>query len=169
MTESGEDLERKDGQPQDPPAEKPEDKGGKEHPETVPWNQYVGLKEKFNKVETELKGKISGLEEKLTQGISAEEHERIKQELDTTKGQLQQVSDELKSIKEASIVEKRNALKSRGMPEEKVDAMSGDALNAALEALAFAKPAPDMGSGGGSGGLKGSPMELARIAYSTNK
>jgi len=33
------------------------------------------------------------------------------------------------------------------------------------------RPSPDLGSGGGSGELKGSPMELARQAYesSSNK
>jgi len=31
------------------------------------------------------------------------------------------------------------------------------------------KPKPDLGGGGGSGGLKGSPMELARQAYANSK
>lgn len=167
MTESGEGVEeKKEGQQEPPVNEKPE--GDKGHPENVPWNQYVGLKEKFNKVETELKGKISSLEEKLTQGISAEEHDKIKQELEETKSKFLQTSEELTKVKEAGVTEKRAALKSRGVPEEKVNSMSEDALNAALETLKFVKPAPDMGSGGGSGGLQGSPMELARIAYSTN-
>jgi len=143
-----------------------EGKEGTSHPENVPWNQYVGVKEKLSKTETrhatELKErdeKIQSLEEQLRNAPTKEEHDRIKAELEAKTGELQ-------SFKDKSVSEKREALKRKGVPEEEVNKMSEDALEVANRVLEQYKPKPDMGGGGGKAALTGSPSELARRAYS---
>ena len=133
--------------------------------------QYVGLKEKFNKVESSLKEQISGLEEKLKSAVTWESYTKLKQELDETKETLQRVSEELNAIKEKTVSEKRGILKEKGISEEKLAAMSEKELDALLDVVSTikAKPAPDLGVGGGMGNLAGSPMELATLAYSKQK
>lgn len=143
-------------------------KDGK-HPETVSWNQYVGVKESLGKKLDAATSKVTSLEEQLKTAIKPEDHQRIKAELDSEKASKKALADELTQIKEASVTDKRNLLIKSGLPEEKVKTLSGDALNAAVmvaEGLGGRKPGPDMGGGGGSGTLTGSPMELARQAYS---
>jgi len=147
------------------------DKDGK-YPETVSWKQYVGTKESLGKkLEAERqstaseKQKVTSLEEKLKEATSAEEFTKVKTELDEVKGKLQTSEEELTTIKNQSLSEKRESLTKRGIPEEKTKDMSVKELDAAILALGHSKPGADLGGGGGSGDLKGSPMELAVKAY----
>lgn len=143
----------------------PADKEGK-YPELVPWSKYVGIKESLGgKLDSE-RAKVTSLEERLKGVISSEEHERVKGELEQTKANLQTITDELNTTKEKSLTEKRNTLIKRGMPEDKVKDMSDKELNAVLVAVEHIKPGADLGRGGGSSPLEGSPLELARRAYS---
>jgi len=142
------------------------EKGGK-HPETVSWSQYVGIKEKFNRVETEYKGKVGTLEEQLKVAVSTEEHNRIKAELEEASAKLKTTSEELQGIKDKSASEKREILVKRGVPEDKAKGMSEKEMDTVLGVLGtVTTPKPDLGGGGGSGSLVGSPMELAQRAYS---
>ncbi len=146
------------------------DEKGK-YPEVVPWSKYVGIKESLgNKLDAE-RVKVTGLEEKLKNAASTEEFTKVKAELDETKTKLQTTDDELKNTKEKTLTEKRGILVKRNIPEDKVKDMSVVELDAALVVLEHSKPGADMGGGGGgSDGLKGSPMELAQKAYaSSNK
>jgi len=138
----------------------------KQHPETVPWSQYVGLKEKFTRVEGELKGKVQGLEEQLKQAVNPEEFQKVQKELDEAKGKLDSTSTELETIKGQALTEKREFLVKKGVKEEKIKEASVKELDILIDAIGGFKPSPDLGSGGGSGSLQGvSPMELARRAY----
>jgi hypothetical protein len=133
-----------------------------EHPETVSWTQYVGLKEKFNKVESELKEKVRGLEEQVKNSVTLEEHTKAKAE-------LEKVSGELKAMQNKSLEEKRGILKGK-VPDEEIAEMSEKELDTVIKVLRISKPAPDLsGGGGGSGGLTGTPMDLARRAYESKK
>lgn len=144
------------------------------YPEVVPWDKYVGVKEMLTKAKTqatELGEKVTSLEEKL-KNASPEEAGKVKKELEdakgelgTTKEKLQTTEEELTSLKEKTLTEKRDILKKRGIPEDKVKDMSDKELTAAIMVLGHSKPAPDLGGGGGSGGLEGSPLELAQRAY----
>ena len=136
------------------------------HPETVSWSQYVGIKEKFNRVEGELKGQVTSLGEQLKNAVTPEEHERIKTELAEAKTKAQTATDELSSAKEKTLTEKRATLTKKGIPEDKIKDMSDKELDAAFMALEHSKPNPDLGGGGGTNQLMGkSPMELAQAAY----
>ena len=140
------------------------DETGK-YPETVPWKQYVGIKESLGKKLDSERTKVTSLEEKLKTATSAEEFNKVKQELEDTKTKLTTTSDELKTTKEKTLTEKRSALTKRGIPEDKVKDMSDKELDAAMVVLEHSKPSPDLGSGGGASPLVGSPMELAVRAY----
>jgi len=141
-----------------------------EHPETVPWGQYVGIKESLGKKLDTATQKVGTLEEQLKGTISKEEHDKIKAELETTKTDAQKAADELKTSKDATLAEKRSALVKKGVAEDKVKGMSAEQMDGLLGVIATLKPGADMGGGGGGGELKGSPMELARQAYgSSNK
>ena len=139
------------------------------HPETVPYHQYIGLKEKFNKVEADLKGKVGVLEEQLKKAVSPEEHNKIKAELDATKAEKTKLETDMKAAKEQTLSEKRATLVKRGVPEADIKDMSEKELAIYEKALGIQttdKPRPDMGVGGGSGVPQGKPMDLARQAYS---
>jgi hypothetical protein len=136
------------------------------HPETVPWNKYVGIKESLGGKLEKAQEQVKDLEEKLRNAPNAEEFGKIKGELDTTKAKLTEVETELGKSKEKTVSELRETLKGKGVPAEKVDKMSEIELRAANDVLGDRKPAPDLGSGGGSGELKGSHQELAKRAYS---
>lgn len=142
------------------------DKEGK-FPEVVPKHQYIGVKESLGKKLDAEKQKVASLEEQLKKAVKQEDFDKIKGELEEAKTKFQTASDELKGVKEKSIAEKKEFLKSKGIPEEEVNQMSEDALTGAVKVLERQKPKLDLGGGGGgSGELKGSPMELARKAYS---
>ncbi len=144
----------------------------KPHPETVPWNQYVGLKEKFNKSETRWNEEKTSLEEQLKNAPDKGTAEALKKELDELKVAHEQIKAELAGFKEKSISEKRATLVAKGVSEEKVKGLSEkelDLLNETIGSINVPdkkKPAPDFGSGGGAAVLTGSPMDLARQAYS---
>jgi hypothetical protein len=141
---------------------------GATHPETVPYHKYIGVKEMLSKAET----KATNLAEQLKQAPSAEEHARIKAELETEKAERKKASDELNTFKEQSLSGKRATLIARGVAEEDIKNASEKELmiisKALGEAKPVAKPAPDFGGGGGSGSLKGSPLDLARQAYASS-
>ena len=158
-------MEGKEGVDVAPDAEeiKPDAEG--KHPETVPWNRYVGIKESFGKKLSVSEDKVKSLEEQLKNAPNAEEFTRIKSELDSTKTKLQTIEGELTKQKEKSVSELRATLKGKGISDEKVAKMSETEMQMVLEVLGDTKPLPDMGSGGGSGELRGSPQELAVRAY----
>lgn len=146
---------------------KPDSQG--KYPETVPWSQYVRTKETIgNKLNTE-RERVKALEEQLKTAVKPEDLKKVQDELNQAKADKQKTADELKAIKDSSISEKKAILVKQGIPEAEVKDMSEDALNAAVKVMGYSKPGmprPDMGAGGGAGELKGSPMELARQAYS---
>lgn len=158
-------MEGQDNEGKNPDAEEIKPDADGKHPETVPWNRYVGIKESLGKKLTTSEEKVKDLEEKLQNAPNAEEHEKLKKELEETKSKLTTTADELNKSKEKSVSELREALKSKGVPAEKVDKMSEAELRAVNDVIGSKKPAPDLGSGGGSGKLEGSPRELARRAY----
>jgi len=140
------------------------------HPETVPWNKYVGIKESLGgKLKTE-GDKAKSLEEQLKNAPNKEEHDKTVKELDEAKSELQKVKDELNQGKEKTANELREALKeSKAFTEEELGKMSEAELRAAVKA-AGGKPKslPDLGGGGGGGVPTGSPMKLARDAYASS-
>jgi len=119
------------------------------HPETVSWNQYVGIKESLGGKLEKATQKVTDLEEQVKKAVSTEEHGRIAQELEETKTKFQAISDELKTTKEATLSEKRATLTQRGISAEDVKTMSEEQINGAIKVLATYKPKPDMGGGGG--------------------
>jgi len=139
-------------------------KDGK-YPESVPWSQYVGIKESLGKKLDSERQKVTSLGEQLKKATSAEEVEALRKKATETEGKLKTTEEELTNLKNQSLAEKREVLTKRGIPGDKVKDMSAKELDAAILALGHAKPAPDMGGGGGSGELKGSPMDLAVRAY----
>lgn len=157
------DEEGKDDVGKEPEDIKPDASG--KYPEVVPWNQYVGIKESLGKKLDSERAKVTSLEERLKGAASTEELGKLKMELEETKTKLQTTTTELTGIKDKSVSEKRATLVKRGIPEDEVKDMSDQELSAALKVLAHSKPAPDMGGGGGSTELKGSPLDLAVRAY----
>jgi len=121
------------------------------HPETVSWNQYVGIKESLGKKLDTATAKVGTLEEQLKGAISTDDHNKVKGELEEAKTKLQTATDELTGIKEKSVSEKRETLIKRGVSEEKVKAMSETELNGAMGVLDSVKPKPDLSPGGGGG------------------
>lgn len=145
---------------------KPDEQG--KHPETVPWSKYVGIKESLgSKLDAE-REKVKSLEEQLANAPNAEEFGKIKEELDTAKNQLQEKTTELTSYQQKTVTELKAELKKRGVSDEKVEKMSETEMRTVLGVLGDKKPSPDMGGGGGSGELKGSPSDLARQAYESS-
>ena len=142
---------------------KPDEKGN--YPETVSWKQYVGTKESLGKKITAAEAKVSTLEEQLKTAIKQEDFNKTKQELDDAKTKLQEAEEKLKGVTEKSLTEKRERLVKSGLSEEEVKKMTEEALDAGIKVLNSRKPGADMGSGAGSGELKGSPMQLAQQAY----
>jgi hypothetical protein len=136
------------------------DKEGK-YPETIPYTKYVGIKEAWGKA----KEKVASLEEQLKSAVSAEEHKKVKEELDTTKTKLQETSTTLNTVKEQTLSEKRNELVKRGIPEDKVKAMSEKELDSVGSVLATLKPKPDLGGGGGSGEAPKRPRERIQAGF----
>lgn len=141
-------------------------------PEVVPTAKYIGVKEAWGKA----KGKVASLEEqvkdltdKLGKGVSSEELTKVKQELEETKVNLQKTSDELKSIKDKSVGDKREFLKSKGIPDEELADATEKDLDILIKAIGAYKPKPDLGGGGGSGSLPESPLELFRMAKTKTK
>lgn len=126
-------------------------KEGDKHPETVPWSQYVGVKEMLTKreaAETELKTKVQSLEEQAKKAVNTEQHEGIKTELSEAKTKLQTATDELKTNKETALTEKRDILVKKGnVPEDEVKNMSEEQVNGAIKVLASFKPKADMDGG----------------------
>jgi seryl-tRNA synthetase len=140
------------------------------HPDTVPYSKYVGVKTMLQNRETELteaQGKVSSLEEQLSKAVKQEDHDKLKQELDEAKSKLETAENRVVEMQTKSTQEKRDYLVAKGIPEEEVKEMSEDALVAAIKVLERKKPKADLsGGGGGAGELTGSPMELAKRAYS---
>lgn len=144
------------------------DKDGK-HPETVPWEKYVGIKESLGKKLSLAKEQAKSLEEQLKNAPNVEEVKRIQSELEATKAKLTEVSTELSKTKEMSVSMLRESLIKRGVPADKASKMSETEMRTVLDVIGDTKPLPDLSTGGGSGELKGSPRELAVRAYSDKK
>lgn len=118
------------------------------HPETISWTQYIGVKEMLSKAET----KAKNLEEQMKQSPKPEEFTKTKAELEAVKAEHAKVTGELKTIKDQSILEKRNAIIAKGVPADKVKDLSEkelDAISGVLGTVSTAKPKPDMSGGGG--------------------
>ncbi len=126
------------------------EQGGK-HPETVPWNQYVGIKESLGRKVEATEKKMVSLEEQLKAAVKPEEHATLKKELEELRTNFQKVNTELSGIKEKSIQEQLSILVEKGgFTKEEVTKMSEDARQVALRLLDRNKPKADLGSGGGS-------------------
>jgi hypothetical protein len=151
----------------------------KQHPESVPWSQYVGLKEKTRKIETRLQTRVTSLEEQVKNAAKVgtpEEIATLKTALETTKTELGKANEALKTFKDGSMTEKRTFLETKGVQKEKLASMGEKELEAVYSVLSTgvkdepkAKPGPDLGSGGGATTLTGKPMDLARQAYANSK
>ena len=136
------------------------------HPDSVSWGQYVGVKESLGKKLDTATQKVGTLEEQLKVTITKEEHDKVKGELELAKTATQKATDDLNTSKTATLTEKRATLITKGIPEEKVKDMSVEQLDGILGVIETFKPKADLSSGGGGGAsLKGSPLELARQAY----
>jgi hypothetical protein len=149
--------------------------GGK-HPETVPWSQYVGTKESLGSKLDAANAKVSSLEEQVKTAVKPEDHNRVVAELNTLKATHESVSKELNTIKDASIAEKRTALVTSGIPEDKVKSMSAIELNAALLVInslpggnKVPVPRADLGNGSTAPPPTKDPMERSRRAYEGKK
>jgi len=138
------------------------------HPESVPWSQHVAAKETIGGKLKASEEKVKGLEEQLKNAPNAEEASKIKEERDTLKTKLQEKEDEATKATEKSATELRETLKKdHGLTEEQTKDMSEAEMKRMVSVLGSKpKSLPDFaGGGGGSGELKGSPMELARQGY----
>jgi hypothetical protein len=135
------------------------------YPKVVPWSKYVGIKESLGGKLQAAEEKVKSLEEQLKNAPNAEEFGRIKQELGDAKSQLETKTTELTSLQEKTATELKAELKKRGVSDEDVAEMSEAEMRRTIKVLGSKKPSPDLGGGGGSGELKGSPMELARQGY----
>ena len=137
----------------------------------VPKHQYVGLQAKFNKKEAEYQAKVSDLEKRVTGAVSAEEHNQVKAELETLKAEKAKADEanQQKALQELS--SRKEALIKKGVPEADVKDLDDKSI-ALMEktlGLGIGKPKPDLqGTGGGTAVPKGSPMELARMAYTSS-
>lgn len=164
MSDEGKDNEG--GKTPDAEEIKPDAEG--KHPETVPWNKYVGIKESLGgklKVEGE---KVKSLEEQIKDAPNKEEHGKLVQQLADKTVELEKITTELNQGKEKTANELREALKeSKAFTEEELGEMSEAELRAAVKAIGSKpKSLPDIAGGGGGGGVpQGSPMQLARSAY----
>ena len=126
-------------------------KEGDKPPESVPWTKYVGIKEKFTRVEGELKTKISGLEEQAKNVVSTEDHKKVTEELAEAKKKLTDAEAVVKEAAEKTSAEKKETLVKRGVPEDKVKDLSDKELdNLDLVLSAVGKPKPDTGGGASS-------------------
>lgn len=144
------------------------DKDGK-YPETVPWKQYVGTKESLGKKLEAERDKVKDLEEKLKNAPNADEHSKIRQELEEVQGKLKVITDERDEAAKKSASEMREALKeTKAFTDEELEKMTEAELKVALKATGSKpKSKPDLSGGGGGGGIREgiSPMQRAREAY----
>ncbi len=120
-------------------------------PETVSWKQYVGIKESLGGKLDKANQKVISLEELMAKAPNLEEHGKLKTELAEVKASLETVNTELTTNKDASLAEKRTALISKGIPEEKAKELSGKEIDAILGVIGEKTvPKPDLGVGSGA-------------------
>ena len=123
--------------------------------DTVPKAQY-----------DELSKKVTDLETKLGTSITPESHKTVQDELAKIKDEHKKVSEELTGLKTKTLEENKTVLKSKGFSDDDLKDLSGTELTKLAKVAGKIRlPAADMGSGGGSGQLKGSPLELAQQSY----
>lgn len=140
------------------PVKEPEIVDGK-HPDNVSWSQYVGIKESLGGKLDKATKEVTDLKEQAKTTVSTEAHEKVATELEGTKRLLADKTTELDTKVAATLTEKRAALVTKGVPEEKVKEMSVEVIDAVL-AVEMPKPKSDLGGGGGgsdtptSGGAK---------------
>ena len=138
------------------------------HPESVPWSQHVAAKETIGGKLKVSEEKVKGLEEQLKNAPNAEEASKIKEERDSLKTKLQEKEEADTKATEKSVSELREALKTQGLTDEQTKDMSEAEMKRMVSVLG-SKPRslPDLSGGGGGGSVPaGTPMELARQAYS---
>jgi hypothetical protein len=138
--------------------------GVKTHPETVPWDQYVGAKKTIST-------KVDKLVEQLKNTVSKEEHDKVQAALTAAQGELTKAQADLKVFQESSMTEKKKILEDKGVPKEKLDGLTEAELtkiNGILADVKLKKPGADLGNGGGGVVLSGSPRELAVQAYASS-
>ncbi len=125
----------------------------------------------------ELKAKAEGLEAQAIKMVKPEEHQKILDEHQKVKAELDSIKvteiakakaaeDAAKVIKEQTLTTKRAELVKKGLPEDKVKGMNEEALSAAELVVTSWKPGADMGGGSGGSTLNGlSLFELGQLAY----
>jgi chromosome segregation ATPase len=158
--------------------------------ESVSMTDYVGVKEMLRKREQELIN---------VQSIHENEKVNLQSQIETLTSQMQELTEAKKNLEEQSktminqteLVKVQEALNKKtgevletkkdlictkyGVEKESLKDLSDTDLRAFEKGLSLAKgksptSKPDIGgSGGGLGGLTGSPMELATEAYSKTK
>ena len=133
-------------------------------PETISMAEYTKLK-------GESETKIADLEGKLKTSITPEALKTSQDELARVKTEHQKAADELIQLKAKTVEEKKTALKSKGLTDDELKDLSPRELDLLIKTSAkfVPKPGADLGGGGGSTGLVGSPMELAQRAYTNSK
>ena len=136
------------------------DKEGK-LPEVISWQKYVGIKEAWGKT----KEKVATLEEQLKQAVNPEEHGKLKKELDELKQTHQKTSEELTGLKNKSVLEKKEFLKSRGIKDEILADATEKELDILAKAVGDIKPKPDMSGGGGGSDVPKSTRERIRAGF----
>lgn len=149
----------------------PKEGSGGNTSDAIPKDKYDGVLRKLGEKDNDIKtltDKITALEGQLKTAPNSDEFTKLQAELAGKTQELETTKGELGQIREQTLSEKRAALVGKGVPEEKVKDMNDKELSTLLEVIGAikGKPLPDLGTGGGSGVVHGSPMELARQAYS---
>lgn len=145
----------------------------------IPKEKYDGVLRKMGEKDTEIQtltGKVQTLEEQLKTAPSMEEFNRIKADLEAKTQEIETVKGELGKVTTQTADSLRASLVGKGIAEDKVKDLPlaelqrlADVIGSIPGGLPGAKPRPDLGIGGGSGSLQGSPMDLARQGYSMKK
>lgn len=139
------DATQKDGGTEEAVPEVKPDASGK-YPETVPYKDYVGVKESLGRKLDKATAKVTELEEQLKNAGSPEEVTKMREELNLTKTQLSTLQKAETERAEQALQARRDALK-QFVPEEKLKVMDASAIEVLEAALIAAKPRPDNGDG----------------------
>ena len=125
---------------------------GDKHPETVSWDKYVGTKQSLGNKLDKATEKVTALEEQLKDTISADEHAKVKQELEEANESLKTTKGELETKNNQTMTEKLDALVKKGFDKEKAANLSEKEIDLVSEALDGKPVIPKPDLGGGSGG-----------------
>lgn len=140
----------------------PDAKTGK-LPDMIPSDKYIGVKEAYGRA----KEKAASLEEKLKASPNAEEHAKLKADLEAANAKIKTYEEEKTKANEKTATELRDALKEKGVSEEKYKDKTVAELQLMLDVLGDKSSLPDLKGGGGSSVdlSKLSRNELAKQAY----